>query len=135
MQTRGNEVSISPKQLNVVTDNQPDAWTRDVDVAILMTHHPRNWLSSFSKSDYDSLMYTPERFYAHYCGHLHPANDINTSGGSNEVRRHRQAVSLFGLEKTEQGIERLHGYSYYTFVKDEAGAREILTPMKSSKAV
>lgn len=127
------EVFISPKQLHVVTDSQPDDWTSDVDIAILMTHHPRSWFSTSTKNDYDSLIYIPERFYAHYCGHLHYANDINTSEGSNEVRRYRQGVSLFGLDKTEQGAERLHGYSHYTFAKDEDGAREILIPRKASK--
>lgn len=123
-----NEVFLSPKQLNMVTGNNPDDWAKNVDMAMLMTHHPYSWLSESCKDSYDSFIYTNNRFYGHFCGHMHSAYDRDQSEGGGEIRRLKQGVALFGLEKTGSGENRRHGYSHYTFIKDDDGVREILTP-------
>lgn len=106
-----NKIFIDPKQLLTVTENDPDSWIRQHDVAIIVTHHPTSWLSSAGREVWLDDISPPGRFYAHLFGHMHDHNTLRTQFGGSAQRLEIQAASLLGLEFISGDIERKHGYS------------------------
>jgi hypothetical protein len=86
-------------------------WGAALDEILLITHHPKEWLNASGRARFESDIYPPERFFAHFCGHLHEAAALNTSAAGAGLRRVRQAPSLFGLQYWGDHQKRIHGYS------------------------
>jgi tetratricopeptide (TPR) repeat protein/predicted MPP superfamily phosphohydrolase len=122
---------ISPKQLNYLTNKDPAAWIEQQDLPLLMTHHPSTWLHSSCESNYRSLIYPPNSFFAHYYGHMHTAADYQLAIGGAEARRLRQGASLFGLEETSERQTRIHGYCAYSYSTDDYKTYEEIRPRVS----
>lgn len=115
LQLRGGDykgkLDVDVRQLLAVTDNRPDEWASQNSSNVLVTHHPLDWLSHRSQSEWRSDIYLPHRFDVHMFGHMHETAAVSTSEGGSPSRRLIQSASLFGLEEIATGVDRLHGYS------------------------
>ncbi|MDC0721623.1 SUMF1/EgtB/PvdO family nonheme iron enzyme [Nannocystis bainbridge] len=81
--------------------------------ALLLMHHPRNWLSKSSRQDFDGSIYPGDRFVACLHGHMHEAGAVNLAHFGGAPRCFYQAPSLFGLEQYGTKHEsRLFGYTW-----------------------
>lgn len=103
-------------------------WMEGLHAAILVTHHGRNWLHPRARAHFDAEVYPPNRFFAHFCGHLHEASTLNQSLGGASIRRTRQGPSLFGLRTWGTGEERIHGYSAGRLAVTTAEMTEMMWP-------
>ncbi|MBD8696736.1 metallophosphoesterase [Stenotrophomonas sp. CFBP 13718] len=121
LQIRGGDLKgalhVDTRQLLGVCGD-PDAWSRQKDVTLVVTHHPVDWLHLNSQAEWRSEIDTNGRFDMHLFGHMHePGLHSNQSGGGSN-RRGLQAASLFGLEQVgDRRIDRRHGYSLISFSK------------------
>ncbi len=90
-------LDIHTKQLIEACGGCAEDWRKKVDAALLITHHPPEWLHPQAQRQYTEI-YELGRFHCHFCGHLHKprAREIREAGGP--TRRIRQGASLFGLE-------------------------------------
>jgi Calcineurin-like phosphoesterase len=114
-------VHLTPKPLRepmgnliILTQQKHAVWPTDKEkmphAAIVLTHHPREWLRE--SVNFASDIAPQSQFLLHCFGHMHDANATSISeAGAKPVRR-AQSASLFGMEKTHDGkLERIHGYS------------------------
>jgi hypothetical protein len=115
-------LQVDVKQLLAVTGDDPVAWCSGNDVNVLLTHHPATWFSPSAQIEWDGEINPPGRFAAHLFGHMHVSDSITTSRAGGLSKISIQGSSLFGLEKSADGIERIHGYS---LAATELGSREI----------
>jgi hypothetical protein len=105
------KLHVDVKQLLAVTENDPHAWCGRHAFNIIVTHHPLDWLHHNSQAYWHSDINPPGRFDLHLFGHMHlPAADSISAGGS-RLRSSIQAASTFGMGYTNEGLERIHGYS------------------------
>lgn len=111
---------VDAMQLLKITNKNPDAWLSQADFAIMVTHQPTSWLNTPSIDQWQSDIYTPDRFDLHAFGHMHQAATSSQSFGGSEARRSAQGASLFGYEKTALGWERIQGYSSYKLGMNQA---------------
>ena len=96
---------------------------------ILMTHHPFGWMAPC-----DRAHIAPDgRFRVHLHGHLHSPDVRAVAEGGNAGMVTMQGCSLFG--RSDDGMERLHGYSFGVFEVDEAGILQSfeLAPRRASR--
>lgn len=115
-------LSVDVRQLLAVTANDPDGWCRSHDRTTIITHHPPDWLNPRALELWRSEINQPGRFDVHLYGHMHKPDATAVTSGGSRARRAVQAASLFGLEKTEAGIDRTHGYSV-TSIDQRGGLR------------
>ena len=106
-------LELDVRQLHKVCSREVETWLKKVHAAVLLTHHPADWLRD--EKHFWAEIATPGRFLIHLCGHMHePAAEYIRIAGSQTVR-FAQGASLFGVEqygeKDKQGITRIHGYS------------------------
>jgi len=104
-------LDVHLQQMQAVCRQASDLWRKDIDMAVLMTHQPPDWLHPDAQRQLNEI-YGTGRFDAHFCGHLHQAKtrDLSEAGGS--MMRLRQGASLFGLEKyAVSQTERQFGYT------------------------
>jgi hypothetical protein len=107
------KLAVDVRQFHGACDGDGPAWVKQHDLALLMTHHPATWLSEQARDHFRGEIFTPGRFAAHICGHLHEhASSVVAIGGA-AGRRQLQGRSLFGLESfgKDKPIERSHGYA------------------------
>ena len=124
---------IHEKQLIEVCNGDPTDWIQNNNISILLTHHSPKWFHKTSLENFQSGIYPPGRFYAHYCGHLHEVESINISEAGSEIRRLRQGTSIFGLETFGNIVKREHGYSSVRIeIMDDEGI-EFIWPRKHTK--
>ncbi len=111
---REGELDVAPRQLHSLGADVPE-WLRSHHAALLLTHHPLDWLHQNSQTLFRDEIDRPGRFVAHLFGHMHEAAARVLSEGGAPPRRGLQGLSLFGLETidapTGKKIERLHGYA------------------------
>ncbi|VTR92801.1 extracellular ligand-binding receptor : Metallophosphoesterase OS=Acidovorax delafieldii 2AN GN=AcdelDRAFT_0074 PE=4 SV=1: Metallophos_2 [Gemmata massiliana] len=107
------KLDLHVAQLNAVCNGAPSTWLSQKTASVLLTHQPPNWLSSRALSHFRKEIYPPGRFLAHFCGHQHIPEAVETSEAGSDPRRLRQGASLFGLETWEgpDATERIHGYT------------------------
>jgi formylglycine-generating enzyme required for sulfatase activity len=94
----------------------------DVDAALLLMHHPRDWLSPAAVRTFDGYVYPArdERFTAFLFGHMHEARAETSAGNGGAMRYFYQSPSLFGLEHYGQTQARLDvGYTLGALYEDE----------------
>ncbi len=112
---REGALDVSPHQLFGACGEDPPEWLAEHHAALLMTHHPLEWLAPPSQQRFRSRINPPNRFVAHLFGHMHEAAVRVVSEGGAPPRRGLQGMSLFGLETYKDAagerIERLHGYA------------------------
>lgn len=127
------KLDVDIRQLMALTNNDPEKWCTSHDFNLLVTHHPQQWLHPKSLEMWRSEINTPSWFDAHLFGHMHEASSIYTSEGGSNGRRFIQGSSLFGLEKTADGLERIHGYSILELSKDEQERKIYQWPRRAHK--
>ncbi len=111
-------LELSPRQLGQVAGPR---WEESHDAALLLSHHPPDWLSPRSLQDYKSLLTQRERFAAHLYGHMHVPQVLQHSEGGGSERFRIQAASLWSRDRFGKDSEelRLHGYSVGQIDLDE----------------
>jgi hypothetical protein len=84
--------------------------------AIMLTHHPREWLHR--QVNFAAEIAPQTQFFLHCFGHMHEANQTNIRAAGAKPVRLAQGASLFGMERFSKGrwfgkgrFERIHGYS------------------------
>ncbi|WP_153002776.1 metallophosphoesterase family protein [Sphingomonas endophytica] len=107
-------LNVDARQLMMITDDDPDAWVKQFDTALLITHQPASWLKAASLESWNSEINPSGRFDLHLFGHMHEPAITRVAVGGSMGRRGAQAASLFGLEKLPNGeIQRIQGYSSF----------------------
>ena len=109
------KLDVDPHQFFGV-NKDPIAWLKTHHAALLLTHHPPEWIYPLVRGRFRSEINPPERFVAHLFGHMHEAAARVVSEGAASPRRSFQGLSLFGLRETSDDrsgsrIERNHGYA------------------------
>lgn len=107
------KLEVHPLQLIHAVPDKPDVWLAAGDIALIATHQPIDWLTQQAQESWRSDIYTPDRFDLHAFGHMHAPETRTFSRGGGNLRRELQAASLFGLEQTAKGVERIQGYAAY----------------------
>lgn len=105
------KLSVEVQQLLEVTASDPDNWRKQHDRSVLVTHHPSDWLHPEALDLWWSDINPTYGFDAHLFGHMHDPDVISLASGGSQPRRFIQAASLFGLEKYEDKVTRINGYS------------------------
>ena len=105
------KLSVEVQQLHEVTASDPDKWRKQHDRSILITHHPSDWLHPEALDLWWSDINPTSGFDAHLFGHMHDPDVTSLASGGSQPRRSIQAASLFGLEKYEDKVTRINGYS------------------------
>lgn len=110
------KLAVHPRQFHGACGGDATDFLREHHAALLMTHHPRPWLSRTAQGDWQRDVYSGRPYIiAHVCGHMHvpAASSVRLGGGPADATM--QGASLFGLEKflgpTGDEFERIHGYS------------------------
>jgi hypothetical protein len=109
-------LALHTRQFHAACDGDGIAWANRCDAALLLTHHPPDWLDPRSCDEHlFGNIAPPGRFAAHLFGHMHDGA-IKTSGhGGAAPRRFWQGMSLFGLEMWgnvgNAELRRAHGYA------------------------
>jgi predicted MPP superfamily phosphohydrolase len=106
-----SKLHVDARQLLRVTNDDPAKWCSGNDLNLLVSHHPLDWLHPDCREFWNAEIYIPERFLAHFYGHMHDPSLISISSGGSKARHSFQGASLFGLMKTPNGLDRTHGYS------------------------
>jgi predicted MPP superfamily phosphohydrolase len=103
-------LELSPRQLSQVAGPR---WEDNHDAALLLSHHPPDWLNERSLQNYKSLLIQRERFAAHLYGHMHEPQVSQHSEGGGSERFRIQAASLWSRDRFGKDTQetRLHGYS------------------------
>lgn len=103
-------LELHPNQLSQVAGPR---WEELHDAALLLSHHPPDWLSERSLQGYKSLLTQRERFAAHLYGHMHEPQVSQHSEGGGAERFRIQAASLWSRDRfgKDSHETRLHGYS------------------------
>ncbi|MFO7567681.1 MAG: SUMF1/EgtB/PvdO family nonheme iron enzyme [Enhygromyxa sp.] len=93
--------------------DQPLDWFKGVDAALLLTHHPRSWLSKRAREIYERDIHPPGRFDLALFGHMHEPESLLEGRQGTVARLFFQAPSLFGLEWYGRNEEsRSFGYAW-----------------------
>ena len=100
----------------------------EANAALLMMHHPLEWLSSAARGTFRGRIYPPDAFSACLVGHMHEARTEDTRSSGEAPRRYFQSRSLFGLEGWGDGRERPH--VGYALGRIEAGGALTLWPRR-----
>ncbi|KYF91460.1 hypothetical protein BE17_37215 [Sorangium cellulosum] len=109
-------LALHTTQFHAACDGDGVAWVKRCDAALLLTHHPPDWLDPRSRDEhlFDKIA-PPGRFAAHLFGHMHEGAGTSIGHGGAAPRRFWQGMSLFGLEAWGDGsraeLRRAHGYS------------------------
>jgi predicted MPP superfamily phosphohydrolase len=64
-------LDLDPRQLLGVCGDDPGLFVDDHHLALLLTHHPSDWLHPRALADYRADITPPGRFAAHLFGHMH----------------------------------------------------------------
>lgn len=119
------KLTLDVHQFHAVCDGDGPAWINGCDFALLMTHHPPEWLSPEARDHFFSEIAPPGRFAAHLFGHLHEHMVTTLSIGGSAPRRQIQGSSLFGLEGfgdvRDGTTARRHGYAACRIEVDDQG--------------
>jgi len=124
---------ISPEQVIALTSPNPLDWVEKADIALLITHHDVSWYDEQSTEYYENDINPGNTFYNHLCGHLHKANAFESGILGSELRRIQLGPSLFGLQKINNSLDRIHGYYAGSYVFKHAEIYERFYPRKAQQ--
>jgi predicted MPP superfamily phosphohydrolase len=104
------KLQMHVQQFNTLVKEDLDL-LQEVDAAILITHHPPDWLQPENRTKtFEPTIAKSGRFAVHLCGHMHfPKNEM-TAWGASAARRVFLGRSLLAKEKTLDGLDRILGY-------------------------
>jgi hypothetical protein len=111
LQNYDDKLDLDLLQLNKVCNGDPDKWCNKHHCAILLTHHPSDWLREEREKEFYKEIAQPERFLIHLYGHMHGnAMEYIRAGGQKTIRM-AQGTALFSPESNNRKEKRIHGYS------------------------
>jgi formylglycine-generating enzyme required for sulfatase activity len=112
------QASLPPREN--VFDLLPGQGSDSADQALLLMHHPMNWLSEQAKTEFRQSIYPDGRQFAlALYGHQHEGRSEVTAISGGSGRRFYQGASLFGLEHYGTATEeRSFGYSLGRITRD-----------------
>lgn len=113
-----SKLAINPAQIIALSTTDPLKWIEDCDLALLLTHHDSSWYDKQSLNYYNSEINPANTYFNHLCGHLHEANSFEYGQIGSHKRRFQLAPSLFGLQKINNQVDRIHGYYAGSFLVD-----------------
>ncbi len=103
----------------VLSCDVPGDFFNGCDAALLLQHHPPNWLSPQGRTIFDGSIYKPEHFSLCLFGHMHEGRSKVESISGSRPRYFFQAPSLFGLEHYGSSKEsRAFGYAWGEIRRD-----------------
>lgn len=116
LQLNGNDYKgkliLDARQFNKACGDDGPEWVEQHAAWLLMTHHPREWLTVESQRDHlNGEIVSHGNFAVHLCGHLHEADYKQTSEAGAKIQNIWLGRSLFGLEYVRGKEERSHGYT------------------------
>jgi len=86
---------------------------REVEQALLLMHHPLDWMSQKAQEIFLEDIYTPSRFTLCLHGHMHKGRSESVSVSGGAFRHWFQSPSLFGVEAYgSQHETRAIGYGW-----------------------
>src|SRR5262249_33757763 len=115
-------LAVGVEQFSNLFPDGATKWFSENRLNVLLSHHPREWLSPSAIDEFTSEIAPAGRFAVHLFGHLHEpaAKSIGVGGG--EIVRQLQGPSLFSIEKLRRGkggkTDRIHGYAAGRFTLD-----------------
>lgn len=129
-----NKIGIYEKQIyGLFADKYVDT-IKNNDINLLLTHHSPDWYEiDSSRQEYDNGIYMPKYILEHYCGHNHYPQSETTSHNNWGEKRVNIAPSLCGLEKTNEGIDRIHGYQAGKYIIDNGDIKKCFYPRIANK--
>jgi hypothetical protein len=125
------KLAINPLQVTTLVGNAPVDWVEEADIALLLTHHDPKWYGKTSWDYYNNDINPGNLFYSHLCGHLHQANTSQSGLLGSELRRVQLAPSLFGLQKINNHLDRIHGYYAGSYILQDNNIKELFYPRKA----
>jgi hypothetical protein len=127
------KLAIHPSQLNALTGSNSLEWAESANISILLTHHDPKWYDKQSLGYYNNDINPANTFYSHLCGHLHEANTSQSGVVGSGLRKIQLAPSLFGLQKINNQLDRIHGYYAGSYLLEGNNINEIFYPRKANK--
>lgn len=128
------KLAIHPQQFIKLLGPDPLSWASSADLSILLTHHDASWYDKESLNYYNNDLNPPKTYYTHLCGHLHQPNTFSHNFAGSAPRKTQLAPSLFGLQKINGDVDRIHGYYAGSYILEENNAiRELFYPRKAIK--
>ena len=122
----GRLVLDAYRQFNVAChDNDGPKWAKQHHAWLIMTHHPREWLTETHREQLNEIINDHDNFAVHLCGHLHEAAYTRIGVAGTKIKNIWQGRSLFGLEYFNGKEQRSHGYTAGKIELD--GDKRILT--------
>ena len=106
------QLVLDPRQFQSACQGDSAEWLDNHDAAILLTHHPANWLNTEAQKAFSQDILARDNFILHLHGHMHIATSHSQRSGGSVPRRSIQGTSLFGLERYGEAkkVQRAHGY-------------------------
>lgn len=115
LQLHGGDVKgklgVYNKQISAMFKENYFEWLGKNDFSILLTHHSPEWFEPDSANDFNQEIYTKNNYVELLCGHMHEPSYTNTSINGFSSKRIFVSPSLFGIEKYDNKISRIHGYT------------------------
>lgn len=109
---------VSPQQIDLLYERYAELLSsREPDLALLLTHHPLEWLTEASAGDVRELVLGGRgRIVSHLFGHRHERHLSAVTSTGVDHRLYVQGASFFGLETFgKERVKRIHGYSVLSF--------------------
>lgn len=125
------KLALNPYQFLKLIGNDHLKSAASADLSILLTHHDPSWYDQQSIAYYNNDINPAQTYYAHLCGHLHEANTFSYNITGSTPRKTQLAPSLFGLQKINNNIDRIHGYYAGSYLIEDNTVREIFYPRKA----
>ena len=113
------------RRLAVEPEQLPGDLPRELetaDAALLLLHHPPDWLHRRCREAFERDIHPPGRFVACLFGHMHAHRALSETGAAGLPRRYLQGSSLFGLEQWGETETRETGYAWYRLTRSDAAA-------------
>jgi sugar/nucleoside kinase (ribokinase family)/predicted MPP superfamily phosphohydrolase len=111
-----NCLAINPVQFAKACNSSIIEWKKEHDLCLLMTHHPKEWLTEVARSCLDESI-TPDFCFIHLFGHMHESNFNSIATGGSQTKIYWQGRSLFGQKiwdnkATEEDKTKKEGRSF-----------------------
>jgi len=126
------KLAIHPAQLIKMVGANPLEWIERADISLFLTHHDPQWYDKKSNDYYNNDINPGSSFYSHFCGHLHEANTFQYSLVGSPLRKTQLAPSLFGLQKINNHLDRIHGYYAGSYVVQDNNIKELFYPRRAN---
>jgi len=125
------KLAINPYQFIKLAGNDHLKSAASADLSLLLTHHDPSWYDQQSIGYYNNEINPAQTYHAHLCGHLHEANTFSYNIAGSTPRKTQLAPSLFGLQKINNNVDRIHGYYAGSYLIEGSTVRELFYPRKA----